>query len=115
MTAAPGATSLADICQPWGTILTPRAFTRTPARAFAPLPRSPPLAQPAIRASNCREAYIRRAACVGSAHNDGQNCLAAECVGFRVPANPDDPAPRRLLIARVEAPLWRPPAGKEIA
>ena len=30
------------------------------------LPNRHPLAQPAIRASNCREAYIRRAACAGS-------------------------------------------------
>jgi hypothetical protein len=32
---------------------------------------------------------------------------AADFVAFRVPANPDGPAPRRLLIARVEAPLWQ--------
>ena|ERR1022692_4793219 len=71
-------------------------------------PRSPPLVQPAIRASNCREAYIRRRLCWvnrSSAHNGRQNCRTADFVAFRVPANPDDPAPRRLLIARVEGPL----------
>jgi hypothetical protein len=31
-----------------------------------------------------------------SAHNGRQNCRAADFVAFRVPANPGDPAPRRL-------------------
>jgi hypothetical protein len=43
-----------------------------------------------------------------STHNADKISLRVNFVAFRVPANLDDPAPRRLFSPAIEAPLWRP-------